>query len=97
LHVARALRSHACRHVSIDPDRVQVKLDQHEWMSNHAVDIDFPHAAAEGRLLRKCRSGSVQFELAREDFQLPYHLVVYGFADFTRRNRSQHSGSTDTI
>ena len=34
------------RHVSIDPDCVQVKLDRHDRMSTLAVDIKFPNAAA---------------------------------------------------
>lgn len=34
------------RHVSVDPDRVQVKLDRHDRMSTLAVDIQFPTAAA---------------------------------------------------
>ena len=34
------------RHVMVDPDKVQVKLDRHERMSTLAVDIEFPHAAA---------------------------------------------------
>jgi cell division topological specificity factor len=34
------------RHVTVDPDRVQVKLDRHDRMSTLAVDIEFPHAAA---------------------------------------------------
>jgi cell division topological specificity factor len=34
------------RHVSVDPDRVQVKLDRHDRMSTLAVDIEFPHAAS---------------------------------------------------
>ena len=34
------------RHVTIDPDRVQVKLDRHDRMSTLAVDIQFPNAAA---------------------------------------------------
>ncbi len=34
------------RHVTVDPDRVQVKLDRHERVSTLAVDIEFPHAAA---------------------------------------------------
>jgi cell division topological specificity factor len=34
------------RHVTVDPDRVQVKLDRHDRMSTLAVDIQFPHAAA---------------------------------------------------
>jgi septum formation topological specificity factor MinE len=34
------------RHVTVDPDRVQVKLDRHDRMSTLAVDIQFPNAAA---------------------------------------------------
>ena len=34
------------RHVSVDPDKVQVKLDRHERDSTLAVDIVIPHAAA---------------------------------------------------
>ena len=34
------------RHVMVDPDKVQVKLDRHEQVSTLAVDIEFPHAAA---------------------------------------------------
>ena len=34
------------RHVTVDPDRVQVKLDRHDRMSTIAVDIQFPNAAA---------------------------------------------------
>ena len=34
------------RHVTVDPDKVQVKLDRHEQMSTLAVDIEFPHVAA---------------------------------------------------
>jgi cell division topological specificity factor len=34
------------RHVTVDPDRVQVKLDRHDRMSTLAVDIEFPHAAS---------------------------------------------------
>jgi len=34
------------RHVSVDPDRVQVKLDRHERTATLAVDIEFPNAAA---------------------------------------------------
>jgi cell division topological specificity factor len=34
------------RHVTVDPDRVQVKLERQERMSTLAVDIEFPHAAA---------------------------------------------------
>lgn len=33
------------RHVKIDPDRVQVKLDRHDRVSTLAVDIEIPHAA----------------------------------------------------
>jgi cell division topological specificity factor len=34
------------RHVSVDPDCVQVKLDRKDRMSTLAVDIRFPNAAA---------------------------------------------------
>ena len=34
------------RHVMVDPDKVQVKIDRHEQVSTLAVDIEFPHAAA---------------------------------------------------
>lgn len=34
------------KHVMVDPDKVQVKLDRRERMSTLAVDIEFPHAAA---------------------------------------------------
>ena len=34
------------RHVTVDPDRVQVKLDRRDRMSTLAVDIQFPNAAA---------------------------------------------------
>jgi cell division topological specificity factor len=34
------------RHVSVDPDRVQVKLDRKDRISTLAVDIQFPNAAA---------------------------------------------------
>jgi cell division topological specificity factor len=34
------------RHVTVDPDRVQVKLDRRDRMSTIAVDIQFPNAAA---------------------------------------------------
>ena len=34
------------RHVTVDPERVQVKLDRHDRMSTLAVDIQFPNAAA---------------------------------------------------
>ncbi|MDQ8726339.1 cell division topological specificity factor MinE [Bradyrhizobium sp. LHD-71] len=33
------------RHVRIDPDRVQVKLDRRDRVSTLAVDIEIPHAA----------------------------------------------------
>jgi len=34
------------RHVSIDPDKVQVKLDRRDRVSTLAVDIVIPHAAS---------------------------------------------------
>jgi cell division topological specificity factor len=34
------------RHVTIDPDKVQVKLDRNERVSTLAVDIEIPHAAS---------------------------------------------------
>jgi cell division topological specificity factor len=34
------------RHVSIDPDKVQVKLDRRDRVSTLAVDITIPHAAS---------------------------------------------------
>lgn len=34
------------RHVSVDPDKVQVKLDRHDRVSTLAVDITIPHAAS---------------------------------------------------
>ena len=34
------------RHVTVDPDRVQVKIDRHDSMSTLAVDIEFPDVAA---------------------------------------------------
>lgn len=34
------------RHVMVDPERVQVKLDRHDRTSTLAVDIEFPDAAA---------------------------------------------------
>jgi cell division topological specificity factor len=34
------------RHVMVDPDKVQVKLDRRDRMSTLAVDIEFPHAAS---------------------------------------------------
>jgi cell division topological specificity factor len=34
------------RHVSVDPDRVQVELDRKDRISTLAVDIQFPNAAA---------------------------------------------------
>lgn len=33
------------RHVKVDPDKVQVKLDRHDRVSTLAVDIEIPHAA----------------------------------------------------
>ena len=33
------------RHVRVDPDKVQVKLDRHDRVSTLAVDIEIPNAA----------------------------------------------------
>ena len=33
------------RHVKVDPDKVQVKLDRYDRVSTLAVDIEIPHAA----------------------------------------------------
>ena len=33
------------RHVTIDPDKVHVKIDRGEWVSTLEVDIEIPNGA----------------------------------------------------